>query len=245
MDISYWTNYNPNIDIDHTLKKYYGQYLYKLVLYAPGGRVIDSKLPVVDALIRRREHSKYRFKSSGNWWLYRNNKDIDKADIAFLEVLKSVRQNRALGLKIRVEEPYVQIYADAETKLQDFVEQHCMVFPRNYIIGFAGPENLETERVLDSGAIIRRVDTGYRYKVVIRDGRYSTETKQQILRYITALGPEQAKLSPSAVVNLRSSGNYIWNLYLYVNDPSVTSFIELISPGSVLNIHEMVIVDNK
>ena len=245
MDTSYWLQTNPKVTVDHTTKKYFGKYLYKLVVYAPAGRLIDSKPNVTmeSALEHRRSVAKH-INQSG-WWGAKMNKDIENADIDFLNKLRNIRHARLPGIKLRVEEPRVQIYGDSEDRLKDLVQTQFNKFQQSYIESVAGPEDNVAESVLNSGAIIRKNDIGYRYKVVLRDGRYTSDIKNSMLQYLTNLGPEQIQLPKSAVEMLQKHTSYIWNLYFYCNDPEITSFLSLIQPGIVSNCHELVVMPHK
>jgi len=92
---------------------------------------------------------------------------------------------------------------------------------------------------------LRKKDIGYTHKIILRDGRYTTELKENILSYLTSIGPETLSISTGLIDTLSKSNPFLWNAYFYTNDPSVTTFLNLISPGLVLNIHELVVVPHK
>ena len=243
MDISKWIQFNPKITVEQTTKKYFGKYLFKIVVYCPAGRLIDSKGSMNDALIHRREvHKSINY---GGYWGNRNNKNLDKADVEFLEVLRELRNNDLLGIKLRVEEPSVQIYAESEEKLYEIVTKYFSHLQNNYITAIAGPVDKNAEDILNSGAIIRKKDVGYTHKIIIRDGRYGTDLKQNLLVYLESMGPEIAKVSKSGTELLRKSSGYIWNLYVYTNDPSIVTFLNLIDPNLVLNCHQLIVKPHK
>lgn len=237
MDTLFWTQYSPNITVEHTSKKYYNRYLYKIVVYCPAGRLIDSKGPMDKEL----EHRKniYKHINHSGWWGYRHNRDLDSADIGLLEALRNIRKNVA-NIKLRVEEPRIQIYADSEEDLTKLVVDHLQPYC-NYIEAFAGPADEKAAEILDSGAIIRRTNNGYSHKVILRDGRYSADVKETILTYLRDLQVETVGIPASCQRMFAKSSSYIWNCYFYTNDPSVTIFLNLIQPGLVSNCHELVI----
>jgi hypothetical protein len=242
MDTSFWIQCNPKITVDHTTKKFYGKFLYKLVVYCPAGRLIDAKGSMPDALEHRRTVAKNI--NHGGWW-GRRNTDLENADVEFLTMLKDVRHDQGMGIKLRVEEPMIQIYADSESALQTFVNTHFLGNQKNYVRSISGPMDSEAEAVLNSGAIIRKENNGYRYKIILKDGRYTAGIKQSLLAYLENQGPEQVQLSSSARVMLSKSTGYVWNLYFYSNDVGVITFLNLISPGIVSNYHELVVLSNK
>jgi hypothetical protein len=237
MDTSFWIRCNPKVTVEHTTKKYYGKYLYKIVVYCPAGRLIDSKGAMTVELTHRKEVTKH-INQSG-WWGARHNRDLDSADVHFLNVLRGIRKNPN-GIKMRVEEPRIQIYAQTEDELVNLVIDHLQPFLRN-IENVAGPANEEAAEILNSGAIIRKTNNGYSHKVILRDGRYSVEIKETILQYLEGLQLETAGIPKSCREMFTKSSRYVWNCYFYTNDPSVTTFLNLISPGIVSNIHELVV----
>ena len=243
MDTSKWIRFNPKITVEHTTKKYFGEFLYKLVVYAPGGRLIDNKGDLSSALESRRTLSKHI--NQAGWWGTRHNRDLEKADVIFLDKLRDFRLNKSAELKLRVEEPKVQIYAKTADQLVDLVENYFSETEKENIDSISGPENKETEDFLNSGAILRKVDIGYKYKVIIKDGRYSSEVKNQLLNYFLNVGADQIKVSKTGIEMLTKSTGFIWNLYFYTNDLSVATFVNLISPGIISNSHELIILPNK
>lgn len=245
MDTGFWINYSPRIKVDHTLKKYFGKYLYKLVVYAPAGRLIDAKGSLEDALTSRESATKHI--NYGGFWGYsaRLDRELKEADIEFISKLRDIRLDRSLGLKIRVEEPRLQIYAATETQLQDLVSKHFDRTHRKYVESISGPADESAEQILNSGAIIRKTDVGYRYKVILRDGKYDTQVKQSVLQYLTNLGPEQVCISKGNFDMLQKSSGYIWNTTFLINDPDILSFVHIICPGMVANIHELVVLPHK
>ena len=240
MDISTWTRFSPKITVEYTTKKYYGKYLYKIIMYAPAGRIIDGKNSDLAKALEHRNyianHIKYSWGAGSNY-----HRDLDKADVQFLQTLRHIKKNVA-GIKMRIEEPRVQIYAATEDELVNLVLDHLQPF-RKYLETVSGPENTECAEILDSGAILRKKNIGYTHKVLIRDGRYNPESKASILNYLESLGTNLIKVPQSGLDMLTKKSEYIWNLYFYTNDPSVLTFLNLIHPGLVLNCHELVVVE--
>ena len=232
----FWTQCNPKIALDTTNKKYFGRYLYKIVLYCPGGRVIDGKRSVADELYHRRMVNQHITQS---WWHERQNRDLDHADVNLLTQMRLLRLLKTPGTMMRVEEPRVQIYAETEDILINLVLDHLQPFVGK-IESVAGPADAKAEQILNSGAIIRRRDNGYGYKIIIRDGKYDSELKANIYTYLQSIGTDLIKIPASGVTMLTRTSSYVWNLYFYTNDPSVVTFLDLMHPGLVSNIHQLV-----
>ena len=243
MDISYWTQFKPKLTVEYTTKKYFNQYLYKLVVYAPYGRTINSKREIGEHVENRRvwDRDINRF---GHWGL-RNAKDLDNADIAFLETLRDVRNNNPDRLKFRIEEPEMQIYARDLLDLQCLVSNEFTLF-HHHLRSIHVPASDEAEKLLNSNVIIRKKDIGFKYKIVLRDGRYSVDTKKTILNYLNGLGKETVKIPKSCHIMLEASNHsHLWGCYFYSNDDTVLTFLNLIAPGKIANIHELVVVTTK
>jgi len=240
MDTSFWIQCNPKITVEHTTKKYFGKFLYKIVVYCPAGRLIDSKGDMLPAL----EHRKniYKHISGSSWWGARQNKDIENADVSLLEILRNIRMNKLLGFKLRVEEPRVQIYAGTEDELKNLIDSHLKNY-QTQIESVSGPANSDCAKILDSGAIIRKIDNGYSHKVILRDGRYGSDVKETILNYLDGLQIEIVGVPKSCREMFGKTSSYVWNCYFYTNDPSVVTFLNLIQPGLVSNIHELIIAN--
>ena len=85
----------------------------------------------------------------------------------------------------------------------------------------------------------------YSHKVILRDGKYSQEIKESILNYLESLGDEIVKVPQSLSAILSKSSSYIWNGYFYTNEPNIVSFLNLMDPNLVLNIHELVVLPHK
>jgi SMC interacting uncharacterized protein involved in chromosome segregation len=140
---------------------------------------------------------------------------------------------------MRVEEPLMQIYAHNEATLKQIA---AVLHDPEFIQSVTGPENHDQEQLLKSGAIIKHTTSKYNYKVVLRDGRYSSQIKQQILNYLDNLG-DIVKISRGSRDMLQLSFSNIWGVFFYTNDPNIADFIRLIEPTVVSNIHKLVTTD--
>lgn len=243
MDTSFLTQYNPDIRIKYTKKKYFGLYLYKLSIHAPGGRLIDTKGDLTFNL-NVRIHEETR-RQSGFWgkpWL--PNIKLTDVDIDLLDVLREIKYNKLPGIKVRIEEPLIHIYSENIEQINSVFEVYLSKFNKYYIKEINGPEDDTKIDILNSGAILRKKDIGYKYKVILRDGRYDVAIKRSLLQYFDNVGPDQIKLTPTSRSTLAKNTNYIWNLYFYSNDININAFIEMMAPGIILNCHELVVINN-
>jgi hypothetical protein len=239
MDTSFWIQCNPKISVGHTTKKYYGKFLYKLVLYVPASRLIHSKGSIAEEL-----HHRKAYNLGGSWSYSRFVSKIDQADITLLGIVRDIKLDKNLNIKLRAEEPRVQLYANTEQDLQHVIKTYLADY-YSHIESITGPEDADAAAILDTGAIIKKNDIGYRYKVLLKDGRYDLQTKKQIMEYLSNLGPDLAYVPRGTLDALSRNTTYIWNSYFYCNDDNVNVFINLISPGMVSNCHELVILPHK
>ena len=243
MDISFWTQLQPKITVAYTTKKYFNQYLYKLVVYAPCGRTINSKREIGEHVENRRVWDR-DINKFGHWG-FRNTKESHNANIQFLEVLRDIKNKTSDKLKFRIEEPEIQIYARNLSDLQNLVNNEFYPF-QDHLRGIFMPENKQYEELLNSGAIIRKKDIGYKYKIVLNDSRYTVDTKMSVLNYLNGLGNEIVHLPPSCRMQLENlSHGHMWGCYFYSNDNSILTFLNLIAPGMSPNIHELIVTANK
>lgn len=238
MDLSFWNQLNPEIIYEPTRKQFYGQYLCKLVIYCPGGKLIQSK-GNLNVELAHRINSNRLVNYGGSWYSpNRNNFDLGKADVIQLDALRTIKSDTE-NVKFRVEEPYVQIYALDEETLKIIAARIPDPFLQT-LFAIQFPESDDHTRLLKEDKILLKPSSkiGYRYKVILRDGEYSADTKKQILAFLSNLGDE-AKLSKSTFEMLSKPYNYIWGCFVYVNDPGVLTFLNIISPGLVGKIHEL------
>jgi hypothetical protein len=178
-------------------------------------------------------------KNIGSWWGERMGKDLNNAHEPLLNCMKLLRCQHIPNTRMRIEEPYIQIYAESEKILIKIVEDYFKGLT-DYIKSITGPANDEQAEILNSGAILRKKNIGYTHKVLIKDGKYDVATKDSILNYLNNLGTDIIKLPESGVHMLNKPSSYIWNLYFYTNDPSILTFLNIMHPGLISNIHELV-----
>lgn len=239
MDLLFWKHQNPNIKDDPTRKQYYGKFCYRLVLKAFGGRVINDDATVTESINYRIATARNR--NYGGSWRYNPVNDLLKANIPLLEELKSIKNGYGKRIKIRIEEPWVQIYAKDEDTLKDIAKRfddNC----KSALEIISTPESPEHQAYLESDCILVKKSNGYQYKVFLRDGDYSVETKKNLFSYLTSLGDE-VKVPASTATQLITDFSWIWGCYYYVNDLSINTALALICPGLIGKIHELKIVE--
>lgn len=238
MDLSYWNKLNPDIQFQDTVKLYFNRYLYRLVIHADGGRLVNSSDNSLELALVTRMSMEKMYNRSG-WWGVRANQ-ITKVNLKLLESIRLIK-NKISDIKIRVEEPSIQFYANSEDVLKQIVK---LLHSTDCITHINSPA-ANTEQLLFSNAILKKSSTDYNFKVILKDGKYSTDIKQQILNYLENLG-DVVKLSKSNKNMLAGINHpHIWGVWFYTNDVDIVTFIRLIAPESILNIHKLVAMPDK
>jgi hypothetical protein len=205
---------------------------------AIGARSILSDENISYAIMMRISNSNlYRVQ---NFWLQQRYRyqNLENADVFLLENLRRIKTKYANIVKVRVEEPNVQIYSENEEMLKEIVKEFNTV-DLDFISKITGPES-GTENILLNNSIIVKTDPGFKYKLTLRTGQFDINTKHQLLNYIDNLD-NQVYCNAAGRNALASNHKSVYTApFLLVNDLSLAVFINLISPGVVTNIHELV-----
>ena len=240
MDISYWTRLVPKIKYEPTRKRYFGQYLCKLVLEINCGRIISTPESTdVEHAVQTQISLLKSYNFGGSWRIGRID-TLRHANIEDLRCLRSIRHAHKEQFKFRIEEPMVQIYSETEDQLRGIVKQFTPSLVGN-IKSISFPESLEQSALLQQDKILVSPlqKSGYSHKVMLRDGQYDTSTKQQLLDYFNNLG-DQVRLTEGTRRMLSAPNTFLWSGYFYTNDISLITFVSLINPKIVGKIHELV-----
>lgn len=227
---SFWKQLVPKITIGAATHLYYGKYPYKLELEVTGAQMVRDDTPFAAQI----DHQT-RFRNYGGSWRFQRQPNPD--DLVILEAIRSWRKEVPDGMKIRIEASGVQIYSESEQALKDFVED---IFDTNFkwIVSITAPKSKTELATLQSGiAIHPKRKLKFKYKFIIRDGRYSPETRSSVLNMLEAQG-DQVRITPSTQKMLSGKNNYIWNCYFYANDESINLMVNLIAPAFIRSIVE-------
>lgn len=231
-----WKKLIPNAELQDTQKKYFGRYLYKLELLAYGARSINATNSIEGAIKDRIQN--YRRINYGGSWQYRVSQELKKADYDWLNFLRQCKFNLGQGLKLRIEEPKIQIYSETQDQLKEFVRNIPAKY-RHYALNVFEPADDQQRTMLESGLQLVKNPPKYRYKIILRDGKYGAEIKHNILNYLTALD-DAVKVPDRCRGQLdKTNFGYVWDCYFYTNDSSITTFVRLIHPDLIRSITEM------
>jgi hypothetical protein len=237
MDILFWKNLSSSIEIEHTSKQFYKQYLYRLEINAPGCKSIRSE--DIGANITRRKSFARDYNYGGSWWDVRLKEILDSADIGLLHVLKDIFYEYP-DVKIRTEEPKVTIYADSEIMLQSVAKSISPDYRHN-IISVMGPENSAKETLLKGNVILVKRKPDFQYRVWFKEKQYNSTCRNQVLSYLTNLG-NLVKLTDHTRDSLTKQHDWMWGCYFYTNDAGVADMVRLIHPDIIREVCELVYV---
>lgn len=233
MDTLYWTRISPNIKIRSTSKQFFSRYTWKIVIYAPGARSILSD-DISTSIENRIRYSQFYHSSSWRSCL----KPLIFTDINLLETLKQIKSRMSEKIKVTIEEPYIRFYAEDELVLKE-IASHLFKFSPDFIKEVFGPLNEQTKALLQDGVILTKKPNKFEYKILLKNGKYSLQEKQQIYNYLENL-KDQVELNEKGKRLLSEQFASLWGTFFYTNDTSVAVFLNLISPGCISNIHRLV-----
>ena len=233
-----WTKLSPTVEIHPTTKKFYDQYLFKIALCCPAGRIIlNTKLSISTLLQHRAERDK-RFYSWGGVWA-RNpigRYTTEDAQVAQIQYYQQVRARHREEIKLRVEEPNVSIYSNDAQLLYNIASGD----PRNGACPLRAvhlPINDDARELLDNGNILSNAKNPYKYKVLMRLNDIPAESKLQISNYLDSLGDDVRVTAGCRKILLDEQK---WGgAYFYSMDNSMIMFINLISPDAVVGFYPL------
>lgn len=222
---------NPNLSIRNVNKRFYGQYLYKLEVHVNGsGFLRHPELSIEEQAEHRKKCNELRKINFGGSWRYNRTVDPSDRDVELLELIRAA-QKKYPALRMRVEEPMFQIYSDNEQELYQFTNG-ILYGDNKHIIALHRPQSAKHLDLLQQGYTISRKSTDFPIKVHIREGRYSLQTKSQVVSYLNNM-PEEAYLPKHFVDSFSKEYESVWNCYFYIKDRSILTMLALISPSLV------------
>jgi hypothetical protein len=237
----------------------FGKYFFKLVVRAPGASLVRefiarsdrilTKYENFDDFIRARASEQIDwFKRVMSWRPSTSSHDTWCQDqIAIYNTLEPRLLNSLYDLvsgnyskKIRVDgnNHEIAFYFEARSQLEEFLEN----FPAEHFNMIKHMENslMLSADLQHNQRVVKKRKT-LRYKIFIRDQTRVTDNHRKLLEYLESLGTVVEitnKLRKDfSSVNPQS---YYHNVYFYTSDLSVLSFAEIIAPGIIGRIQEIV-----
>jgi hypothetical protein len=240
MDTLFWkslkSNSKPDIEFKTTKKQFFGQYLWRLEVHAECSDLINPCYKDMMAEVAKRR-IRAQARNYGGSWRYSNVDRYDRVDYVLLQTIRNLRESRK-DIKIRCEDPWVQFYAETEDDLKIIAQ---ILSKEESILAVTGPVP-GTEDMLTGDKIIASKKIQHRYKIMLRDGNYNRDSKSQILALLENMGTE-VRIPASLRHGLTREYSGMWGTFFYANDESVTTMLNLLHPGIVGKIHEVIHLD--
>jgi len=165
----------------------------------------------------------------------RDRRLID-ANVAQLEYFKKIVVEHEGQIKIRIEEPFLTIYADDESLLLNIADPEKVA-----VTEFHRPSGTAAVAALNRGECIVKTATEYTHKVVFKELAIGAESKASIYSYLTGLG-DIVKMTKGCERNLRENRFWFTSSYFYTKDESILTFLNLIAPGAVAGIYKLTVL---
>lgn len=246
-DMLSWTKLSQTVKQVDTKKKFFGKYLFKVIIYCPGGRLIlnTTGKSIFDLVEDRIEFDKsIRYNYGGSWAhssisRSRNLEFKENVNIDQLEKLKFIKTENS-DIKVRIEEPHVSIYCNDESELYTVVSQ---IRP-DRLLEIHKPRSVMAQEALDRGEIIIKKELGFNFKIHFKEHVFKDITvKHQIHDYLYAL-EDDIQLTKNTKKQLGNNQLYFPGGYFYSKDTEIITFISLICPYLISGIYKVTKVDS-
>jgi len=212
-----------------------------MTIYAPGCRSITY--PNVESHLRWRTYNNStHYSYGGSWYNTKMARYLQEANIKHLKTLQDIRLGSTVySIKVRVEEPRVDIYAHSEDKLKLIAE---MLDNPAWVISVYGPQTSEQKILLVDNKVLRKRKPKWQYKVNLSERNFSGITRQTVWNYLNNLGDE-VSVPKHTYEQLTKNHDWMWGGYFRTNDLGVVHMIRLIDPNIVREVSELVQIDTK
>lgn len=229
MDTLFWKQCCPDISLAFTTHLSYGQYAYRLVLKVHGSTMLRHHDDFNTQMDGRHRQVNY----GGSWRTWRQP---SRQDICVLENLRSYRSDLPDGVRVRIEEPYIQFYASDEQKLKTLVQTIFVQVPASaYLESITAPKCQKDLELLTEGFVLCR-KKDYAFRMHIRDGRYHKTVRDQLLTLLDAQ-QEQVRMPPRTRDHLVSDrSDYLWGCYFWCQDDSLRLLVDMMWPRTIRHI---------
>jgi len=239
MDTLSWTKLAPTIKVVDTKKKFFNNYLYKVVIDVPAGRLMLNKSndPMHYQIEELRQLIQNKTVYSTSWSAYSKQRQLhrlNRANADQLEYFKNIIEVYRDTVKSRVEEPKLSLYSADEATLLLIAKKY-----KDDIIEVHRPLNNAAAEILNKGEIIVKRKIEYQYKVVFKEsGTFDADVREQVYNYLKNLG-DTVKLTKSCEINLKTRKYWFTQTYFYTNNPDILTFLNIIAPGYISGIFKL------
>ena len=239
MDTSFWTALNPNIQVLDTKKLLHGQYMHRLSMLSFGSRLLRDPSRLDNEIT----HYNQRAYSYGGSW--RQTRQLTDEDVQLLKLIKNIVYADDLShlgnLKVRIEDPHIQFYSTDAAVLKDLALK-LRHTDNSHFVSFMCPESEQSADLLKQGFVLKKKKIDWPYRIIIRDGRYNTESKTNLKNYLLQLGDEVK--APRNLWEQLEKGGWIWGGYIYVKDKQMATMFSMIDANMIGRLEEFRISSN-
>ena len=223
-------------------KIYFRKYYYKLEVssnvasYLRDRKTKLTRQHVTDYVTRYRN---VNYNYGGSWGYhsgriesvrFSTSTDIDE----IIEIGKILRA-REDSIKYTIMDSSIFIFSETEQVVYDIATEIQNTTGRLGFYSAIWKPDSKLINEINSGYEILSKDPGYTHKILLRERLVGAEVKHQIYNYLLSLG-DQVKISKSVATILSGKSPYVFACWFRTNDPTLVSFLELISPGIVQKI---------
>lgn len=240
-----WKKLNPTVEYRDTGKKFFGKYLYKSVVWCPGGQLTrNQKFTDMNFLLSERLSWHGRTYNYGGSWHghhYANNrrKSIQDARVEQLEYWRdTIKKNKSADFKFRVEEPYIAVYSNDESALYQMTADDPRPEAVKY---FFSPNGNIALNALNRGEIILKRPIDYSYRICLREGKFDTDAVKAVHQLLLSQ-EDSIKMTNSCKKNFENIRYWFTSTYFYSKDTNIVTLIDLINPNMVSGIFKLVVV---
>lgn len=223
MDSLQWISINPKIKIIPTTKKFYRKYLYKLT-YNLSGAYYLSNCKTIAQMLNRVQNRKFSL----------STKQLEQ-----LLVFYNLYNDKSNNLRWRCEGGSVSIFGETEQQIFNCASVLLKTYINN-LISVTKVASNEDKDILESGRIIVKQKTDFKYKITIREGFKLKQDRLYLANYISSIR-EEVKITDFLLEAMLSQDKYLHGCYFYVNDLKIVDMIALIAPKIVRQVQEVVV----
>jgi len=228
-----WTKLNPTVKLVNTKKKFFNEFLYKIVIDAPGCKSVILADDAAANLEQRINHLK-RTLNQYSIYAYETLKKLKSSNPVQIQCYIDAKKTLGDVIKVRVEEPRLTIYSNDCNELYNIAKKYPTT-----ILEVHGPKNTNAVTALDAGNIISGISKEFSYKLMIKETWHmEPEIRNRIKNYLYNLESE-IKITKGFNRFLNSPRAYYIKGYVYAKSDGVATFLNLICPGFVYKIYHL------
>jgi hypothetical protein len=232
MDTSLLIQLNPTAKIVPTKKLFYDHYAYKIKIYAPASTSLRYEaVRDYDAYIKKMIFNEAQFSIIRGVKYSTKYEDLKNASPSQLANLKKLVDENKDIIKFRTEEPNFILYSNDVALLERVIAEYA-----THIIDVTLPNNENHLKLLNEGNVIKNEHNEFKYKFILGNF-YNMKNKSQLMNIIKSAG-DDVHLTDKTLKNI--SSGYSYGGYMYANDNGVAMLFNMIQPGFVKKIYNMV-----